>query len=543
MTWFQNYDPFGFWPLSTLMAALPIITLFVALIMFKKSVWVSASIGLIVAAVIALFILKMPLPLMILSAADGFFFGFLEIAWIIICTIFTYNIAVETGQFKVMKESIASVSSDQRIQVILIAFCFGAFLEGACGGGAPVAIAGSFLIGMGFKPIHAAVVCLLANTAPVAWGAVGSPIRILTAVTDIPEYYFSATIGRILPIFSFFLPIIIMLIITNRKQTKEVLPALLFTGAMFGGMQFFWSNYVETGLVDIVSGLFALVMLVIFLKFWSPKNISVAGNEHSDIIAFKHSTIKVMKAWSPFILISIFIFIWSIPWIHKLLSFENLKVEIPLLNLGVVRMPPIVNEAVHEKAIINLNFLSLSGTAVFVGAIMSAMILGISLKRSVSIFEKTIKDLIPSILAISLMVSLGFVTRYAGLDAILGLSLTRTGFLFPLFGTLLGWVGVGLSGTDGGSNALFGNLQKMTAEQLGINPVLMGSANSAGGVMGKMISPQSIVVSSAATGTQGMEGIIFKKLFKYSILFAFLVGLVVMMYAYVFPDAIPVFIK
>ncbi len=541
--WNQIYDPFNFWPLSTLVAALPIVTLFVALVKFRKSVWFSALLGLSAAAVISLGVLRMPPSLMVLAAVDGFIFGFLEIAWIIICTMFTYNIAVATGQFKVMKESIASVSSDKRLQIILIAFCFGAFLEGACGGGAPVAIAGAFLVGMGFKPIQAAVVCLLANTAPVAWGAVGSPIRILAAVTDIPAYYYSAMIGRILPVFSFILPVLIMLIVTNRKQTKEVLPALLFSGLMFGGMQFFWSNFVEPGLVDIVSGLFSLLMLVFFLKFWKPKNIELPECDSREMIPENHSLLKVLKGWSPFILISLFIFLWSIPRFHDILQFESLLFEIPRLHLGVIRMPPIVPEAVPEKAIINFNFLSLPGTAILFGALVSLVILGVPFRRSMRIFRKTFIDLIPSLLAISLMVSLGFVTRYSGLDAILGLSLTRTGFLFPLFGTLLGWVGVGLSGTDGGSNALFGNLQKMTAEQLGINPVLMGSANSAGGVMGKMISPQSIVVSSAATGTQGKEAIIFKKLFKYSISLAILVGVVVMLYAYIFKDAIPVFVK
>jgi lactate permease len=538
----QSYDPFGFWPLSTLVAALPIITLFIILVRFKKSIWFSALCGLLAAAIISFVFLKMPPELIVLAASDGFLFGFLEIAWIIICTIFTYNIAVETGQFKIMNESIASVSSDMRVQVILIAFCFGAFLEGACGGGAPVAIAGAFLIGMGFKPIQAAIICLLANTAPVAWGAVGSPVRILTAVTGIPEIYYSATIGRILPIFSFLLPSIIILIITNRKQTKEVLPVLLFAGAMFGGMQFFWSNYVETGLVDIVSGIFTLVMLVFFLKFWQPKNLLTLDPENREIVAVKHSLSNVVKGWSPFILISLFIFLWSMPSIHELLSFQNLKFEIPLLNNGVIRMPPIVSEPTAERAILNLNFLSLPGTAVLIGAVASLFILGVPFSHATSLFKKTVIDLVPSILAISLMVALGFVTRYAGLDAILGLSLTRTGFLYPLFGTLLGWVGVGLSGTDGGSNAIFGNLQKMTAEQLGINPVLMGSANSAGGVMGKMISPQSIVVSSAATGTQGKEAIILKKLFKYSLLFALLVGLIVMIYAYIFPQLIPTYI-
>jgi lactate permease len=541
--WEQNYFPFDSLIVSTLVVALPIITLFVVLVKFKKSVWFSALIGLLVAAIISVFILKMPPVHMALSVGNGFIFGFLEIAWIIICTIFTYNIAEHTGLFKIMKESIATISPDKRIQVILIAFCFGAFLEGACGGGAPVAIAGAFLIGLGFKPIQAAVICLLANTAPVAWGAVGSPVRILSAVTDIPGYYFSATIGRILPIFSFMLPVIIVLFMTNRKQTKEVLPVLLFAGLMFGGMQFLWSNFVEIGLVDIVSGLFALIMVVVFLKFWQPKNIITAEGEPTEIKLVKHSFGKVMKGWMPFTLISVFIFIWSMPWFKQIIKWESLVFEIPVLHHGVIRMPPIVPEATAEKALIDLNFLSLPGTAILIGAIITLFIVGFPFSQSVKLFGKTVKDLMPSILAISLMVSLGFLTRYAGMDAIMGLSLTKTGVFYPLFGTLLGWIGVGLSGTDGGSNALFGNLQKMTAEQLGINPVLMGSANSAGGVMGKMISPQSIVVSSAATGTQGKEAIIFKKLFKYSILLAVLVGLVVMFYAYIWPEAIPVFQK
>jgi len=422
--------------------------------------------------------------------------------------------------------------------VVLIAFCFGAFLEGACGGGAPVAIAGAFLIGMGFKPMHAAVVCLLANTAPVAWGAVGSPIRILTAVTGFEEYYFSATIGRILPIFSFMLPCLLLLITTNRKQTREVLPVLLFAGAMFAGMQFFWSNFVETGLVDIISGIFSLLMVVLFLKFWQPRNI-ISVNAGSDLQITRHRFWTVLKGWSPFILISLCIFIWSIPRVEHLLSSPNFVIEIPGLHLGVVRTAPIVPVNTPEKAIIDLNFLSLPGTAILIGAIISMLVLKISLRRGITLFRKTFKQLVPSLLAISLMVSLGYVTRYTGMDAVLGLSLTRTGFLYPVFGTLLGWVGVGLSGTDGGSNALFGSLQKMTAEQLGLNPILMGSANSAGGVMGKMISPQSIVVSSAATGTQGREAEIFKKLFKYSILLAFLVGLVVLVYAYLLPSWIP----
>jgi lactate permease len=536
--WFQNYDPFHFWPLSTLLAALPIITLFVVLVYFKKSVWISALCGLMVAALLSWIVFKMPQSLMLLSAGYGFTFGFMEIAWIIVGTIFTYNIAVETGLFKIMKESIASVSADERVQVILIAFCFGAFLEGACGGGAPVAIAGSFLIGMGFRPMQAAFVCLLANTAPVAWGAVGAPVRILTAVTGIENYYFSAAIGRILPIFSFFLPVLILLITTSRKKTWEVLPVLLFAGATFGGMQFLWSNFVETGLVDIVSGIFSLIMVVIFLRFWQPKNIIVSTGE-KDIQIVRHDWLTILRGWSPFILISLCIFLWSMPWFEHLISSPGTIIEVPKLHLGVVRTPPVVPTETPEKALLDLNFITLPGTAILIGAIISLILLKIPARKGWDIFKMTFRQLVPALLAISLMVSLGYVTRYTGMDAVLGLSMTKTGVLYPLFGTLLGWVGVALTGSDGGSNALFGSLQKMTAEQLNINPVLMGSANSAGGVMGKMISPQSIVVSSAATRTQGREAEIFKKMFRYSILFAVLVGLVVLVYAYVVPGWIP----
>lgn len=538
--WYQNYNPLHYWQLSTLVATLPILTLFIALVAFKKSVWLSALCGLAVATIIALFVLYMPLHLFGLAAADGFIFGFLQIAWIIIGTIFTYNLALETGQFQIMKDSIASVTSDMRIQIILIAFCFGAFLEGACGGGAPVAIAGAFLIGLGFKPMQAAVVCLMANTAPVAWGAVGSPVRILTAVTGIPEFYFSSTIGRILPIFSLVLPIIIMLIATDWKKTKQVLPALILSGFAFASMQFFWSNFVEPGLVDIMSGLFTLVVMIIFMKFWKPKEILTTEN-YTYNSKSKHPPLTVLRAWSPFLFISVCIFLWSLPDFNRFLKFDSLIIQIPDLHLGVIRTLPIVSTPTPEKALLDLNLLSLQGTAVLVGAILCMPLIKIKPQRALQIFGHTFRQLLPSLAAISLMVSLGFVTRYAGLDAIIGLSLIRTGFFYPFFGTLLGWVGVAITGTDGGSNALFGNLQKMTAEQLGINPVLMGSANSAGGVMGKMISAQSIVVSSIATGSQGKEAEIFKKLFKYSLILAALIGIVVMLYAYVFQNAIPIY--
>ncbi|HZS07030.1 MAG TPA: L-lactate permease [Blastocatellia bacterium] len=543
MTWPQNYDPLNNWILSTLIAALPVLTLFFVLIVLRARVWVSALCGLIAAVVLAALVFGMPLPLVVAAGGHGFIFGMVRIAWIIVASIFLYNIACETGQFQVMKESIAGLSSDKRLQLVLVAFCFGAFLEGTGGGGAPVAIAGSFLIGLGFNPFQAATLCLVANTAPVAWGGVGNPIRVLAAVTDLPEHTLSAMAGRILPPMSLILPLWLVRSMVGWKETLEVWPALLVSGLSFAGMQFFWSNFQETswGLVDVVSAVFSLLVMVLFLRYWKPRNLIPVGSGPCEpgVELKRHSTAAVLKGWSPFILASILIFITGLPAVQKYLSFAALKIPMPALHNAVLKVPPVAPRPTPEAAIVDLNFIGIPGTAVFVGAIISALLVGLSLGKALRIFWQTVVQMVPSLLAISFMVGLAYVTRYSGMDTVLGLSLTGTGRMFPFFGTLLGWLGVALTGTDAGSNALFGNLQKVTAEQLGLSAVLMGAANSAGGVMGKMIDAQSIVVSSAATQQTGNEAAIFKAVFRHSIVLAALVGVIVMLYAYAVPGLIP----
>ncbi|MDX2034888.1 MAG: L-lactate permease [Blastocatellia bacterium] len=539
MTWTQNYDPLNSWLLSTIVSALPVLTLFFVLVVLKKRVWVSAFFGMAMAVGLALFVFRMPAEMVAASAAHGVIFGILRIAWIIIASMFLYNVAVETGQFQVMKDSIASLSSDKRLQLILIAFCFGAFLEGTGGGGAPVAIAGSFLIGLGFPPFQAATLCLVANTAPVAWGGVGNPIRVLAGVTELNELTLSAMTGRILPPLSLILPLWLVRSMVGWKETREVWPALLVSGLSFAGMQFYWSNYMDNSLVDIVSALFSLLVMVAFLKFWKPKNVLPVSGELAARTADGPSAGAVLKGWSPFLLASVFIFVAGYPAINKYLIFPSLKQPMPMLHNAVLRVPPVAPAASPEGAIVDLNVIALPGTAIFVGTILASLWLGLSLTRTLRILGRTFQELIPSLLAISFMVGLAYVTRYSGMDTVMGLSLTHTGGLYPFFGTMLGWLGVALTGTDAGSNALFGNLQKVTALQLGLSPILMASANSAGGVMGKMIDAQSIVVSSAATHQAGNEAAIFKAVFWHSLVLASLVGVIVMLYAFVFPGLVP----
>lgn len=538
MTWPQIYDPLGNWILSTLVASIPVLTLFFVLVVLKARVWLSALCGLLAAVLLALLVFKMPAALVAGAAGHGFIFGMLRIAWVIIASIFLYNIAVQTGQFQVMKDSIAGLSSDKRLQLILIAFCFGAFLEGTGGGGAPVAIAGAFLIGLGFQPFQAAVLCLIANTAPVAWGGVGNPIRTLAGVTGLPEMQFSAMTGRILPPLSLILPLWLVRSMVGWKETLQVWPALLVSGLSFAGMQFYWSNFQESGLVDIVAAIFSLLVMVAFLKFWKPTEI-IPVSENLPERQHHHTVGEVLKGWSPFIVASILIFVTGLPAVQKYLTFDALKTPMPALHNAVLKMPPVAPQPTPEDATVNLNILNLPGTAVFLGGFIAALLAGMPLSKTLRIFGRTFIEMIPSLAAISFMVGLAFVTRYSGMDTVLGLSLTGTGWFYPFFGTMLGWLGVALTGTDAGSNALFGNLQKVTAEQLGLSPILMGAANSAGGVMGKMIDAQSIVVSSTATQQQGNEAAIFKAVFWHSLVLASLVGLIVMFYAYVLPWVIP----
>ncbi|MBO0801311.1 MAG: lactate permease LctP family transporter, partial [Blastocatellia bacterium] len=493
-TWAQNYNPLHSWLLSTVVSALPVVTLFFVLIVLRKRVWVSALCGMAMAVFLAYAVFSMPAVLIGTAGLLGVIFGFFRIAWIIIASIFLYNIAVETGQFQVMKESIASLSSDKRLQLILIAFCFGAFLEGMGGGGAPVAIAGSFLIGLGFPPFQAATLCLVANTAPVAWGGVGNPIRTLFGVTGIPEMTLSIMTGRILPPISAILPLWLVRSMVGWRDTLAVWPALAVSGLSFALMQFYWSNFQDHNLVDVVSALFSLLVMVAFLKFWKPGNILENAATENRMIVRRHSIAAILKGWSPFLLATLFIFVFGLPVISGWLTFNTLKQPMLFLHLAVLRVPPVVPAPAPEGAIADFNVIALPGTAIFIGGILAAALLGLPMGKTLRILGRTFRDLVPSLLAISFMVGLAYITRYSGMDTVLGLSLTRTGVLYPFFGAMLGWLGVALTGTDAGSNALFGNLQKVTAEQLGLSAVLMASANTAGGVLGKMIDAQSIVV-------------------------------------------------
>jgi lactate permease len=537
-TWQQVYDPFNNWIVSTAASALPVLTLFFVLVVLKRRVWVSALSGLLVAVALALWVFQMPAVLVAAAAAHGFIFGMMRIAWIVVASIFLYNIASTTGQFQVMKDSIAALSSDKRLQLVLVAFCFGAFLEGTGGGGAPVAIAGSFLIGLGFNPFQAATLCLVANTAPVAWGGVGNPIRVLAGVTGLPEMQFSAMAGRILPPLSLILPLWLVRSMVGWRETWQVLPALLVSGASFAAMQFYWSNYQDIGLVDIVAAIFSLLVTVAFLKFWKPAEVIPVSGELVTSTR-RHSSVDILKGWSPFIVASVLIFVTGLPSVARHLNFDALRAPMPFLHNAVLRMPPVAPLPTPEDATVNLNFIGIPGTVVFIGGLIAAWLAGLPIGKTRRLFTQTVVQMTPSLLAISFMVALAYVTRYSGMDTILGLSLTGTGWLFPFFGTLLGWLGVALTGTDAGSNALFGNLQKVTAEQLGLSPILMGAANTTGGVMGKMIDAQSIVVSSSATHQQGKEAAIFKAVFWHSIVLASLVGAIVMFYAYVMPSFIP----
>ena len=582
MHWTQVYDPLGNWWLSTLAAALPMIVLLGLLAGLKVKPHWCAIAGAFTAIVVAILIFKMPLQLAAMSFGYGVAFGILKIAWIVLAAVFLYDISVETGQFEIMKESIARITPDRRLQVLLVAFSFGAFIEGAAGFGAPVAIAGAFMIGLGFRPFQAAALNLIANTAPVAWGAIGTPVHTLAAVSGLPESDLNAMIGRILPFVAVLVPLWLVRTMVNWRETFEVLPAILVVGVSFALTQFFWSNRVDSNLVDIVGGVVSIAATVLFLRFWKPKKIwrfdydkdgapvppptgKIAdqfGGEWSAeefdgyVGASSHTPAQVMKAWMPFAILSVFVLLWGLPSIKLAINkattpafqvvMPDGKVrpgppgwDVPYLHGEVFRAPPVVAKPTPEAARYDFNWLSATGTGCFLGAIVAGILLGLSPSKLAKIFWRTVVRMRLAMVAISFMLGLGYVTRYSGLDAVLGLAFTRTGWMYPFFGTFLGWLGVALTGSDTSSNALFGSLQRITSQQLGIDPVLMCAANSAGGVVGKMVDAQSITIATAATEQVGNEGIIFRFVVWHSIALGAIVGGIVMLYAYVFPQAVP----
>jgi lactate permease len=673
------YFPFGEhnWWLSALVAALPIIVLFTLMAGFRvKPHWAALS-GAVTAVLVAYFAFKMPFSLAGSSFLYGVATGVMNIIWIVVAAVYLYDISVSTGDFEIMKSSVGGITSDRRLQLLLVAFCFGAFIEGCAGFGSPVAIAGAFMIGLGFRPFHAAALNLIANTAPVAWGAIGTPVHMLATVTQLPEADMNAMIGRILPITAIIVPFWLVRAMVGWKETFEVLPAILMVGVSFASMQWFWSNKMDSNLVDITAGLFSLACTVVFLLLWKPKRIwrfegdeavpagssgvpglrSVSGASPAadarpagkgaleaiavilvtlgplvyltlrswngissqllrspsfwvflvSLLAFAFFAWKavqsgerrlitileivvvpaawitlvaalrganvnavyvtlavavfamviagfsagpVIRAWMPFAVLSIFVLCWGLAPIKNWMNVHTTPAwrtaegkprggwDTPLHN-KVSRDKPVVPKPTPEGARFPFIWLSATGTGCFLAAIVGGLIRGVSPVNLMKIFGHTLHRMRFAVLAIACMLGLGFVTRYSGTDAVLGLAFTHTGWFFPFFGTFLGWLGVALTGSDTSSNALFGSLQRITAEQLGLNPILMTSANSAGGVMGKMVDAQSICVATAATNQVGNEGMIFRFVVWHSIALGSIVGLIVMFYAYVAPHLVP----
>jgi lactate permease len=555
VTWTQVYDPLGHWWLSALVAALPIIVLFTLLAGLRVKPHWSALAGAATAILVAMWVFHMPALLAGESFLYGVVTGLMNIVWIVVAAVYLYDISVSTGDFEIMKASVGGISSDRRLQLLLVAFCFGAFIEGCAGFGSPVAIAGAFMIGLGFKPFHAAALNLIANTAPVAWGAIGTPVHMLAAVTALPEADMNAMIGRILPITAIIVPFWLVRAMVGWKETFEVLPAILVVGISFASMQFFWSNHMDSNLVDITAGLFSLLCTVLFLLFWKPKRIwrfaeDPETNARSAEGEKRYTRGQIFKAWVPFLILSLFVFLWGYKPVKDWMNVHTTPAWVTAegkpnggwntpLHRMISRDKPVVPKPTPEGAKFPFIWLSATGTGCFLAAIVGGTIRGVGPIRLIRLFGHTVFRMRFAVLAISGMLGLGFVTRYSGTDAVLGLAFTHTGWFFPFFGTFLGWLGVALTGSDTSSNALFGSLQRITAEQLHLDPVLMTSANSAGGVMGKMVDAQSICVATAATNQLGNEGIIFRFVFWHSIALGAIVGIIVMLYAYVFPQFVP----
>ncbi len=542
MTWTQNYTPlFNSLPASTLVAGAPVVVLLCLLAFGKvRAHWAAlAGLGVVLAA--AVFIYRMP-PVLALSAAGfGALYGLLPIGWILLNVVFLYQVTVETGQFEVVRQSVAGLSDDRRIQTLLIAFSFGAFIEGAAGFGAPVAISAAMLIGLGFKPLQAASLALIGNTAPVAFGSLGIPIISLAQVTGLPLADLSAMVGRQLPFFSFLIPFWLVAALAGWRGLRGVWPACLVTGLSFALVQFLVSNYHGPWLVDTASALAAMGALLLLLRFWRPAATwRFADEAPAGAAAAAIPTGKLARAWAPWAILTVVVFLWALPATKALLAGHlEAKIPVPNLHLAVLKAPPLALKETAEAAIYTFNPLSATGTAPLLAALVAGFGLGLGPLALGRVYLRTIWRLRLSLLTISTMLALAYAERYAGLDSTLGLAFASTGALFPFFSPLLGWLGVALTGSDTASNVLFGNLQQVTAQQVGISPVLAAAANSTGGVMGKMVDAQSIVVAGVATGQHGEEGKILRSVFWHSLALATLVGLLVAAQAALFPGVVP----
>jgi lactate permease len=570
--WTQNYDPCQSAVLSPLVAALPIVLLLGLLATGRVAAPWAALAGLASAVFLAIFVFT-PLETsqresggvlawagtVFTAAGQGAAFGLLPIGWIVLAAIFLYSLTVETGHFEIVKQSVVALSEDRRIQALLIAFCFGAFIEGAAGFGTPVAISAALLMGAGFKPLHAAGLALLANTSPVAFGALGTPILTLGDVTKIDVHQLSAMAGRQLPFFSLLIPAWLVWVMSGWRGVVGVWPALLVCGGSFALVQFLVANYIGPELVDVAGGLISLVCLALFLRFWQPKMTWQVSHEHTNgepappsvTPSPRHPVTpsRILSAWVPWLLLTVFVFCWGLKPVKGFLDQVTLKIRVPTLHNAVARTKPVVEEAKPEEAEYKLNWLSATGTGIFLAAVLSAVWLRIRPKRFLQLFGVTCYRLRWPLFTIACMLAIAYTTRYSGMDATLGIAFTHTGVMYPLFAALLGWMGVALTGSDTSSNALFGSLQTITARRLvaqghlSLSPdqamLLMATANSTGGVMGKMIDAQSIVVSAAATQQPGQEGAILRYVFWHSLILAVMMGLLVLVQAHWWTFMIP----
>jgi len=547
LPWTQAYAPLGNLYLSAAVAALPIVVLLAALGLFQVKAHNAALLGLATAFVIAVVVYRMPVQLAVASAFNGALYGLFPIGWIVLSAIFVYDITVYTGKFEIVKVSISGFASDRRIQALLIAFGFGGFMEGAAGFSTPVAICAAMLIGLGFKPLPAAGLSLIGNTAPVAFGALGTPLIALARVTGLSLDALSATVGRQLPFFSVVIPFWMMWAMAGREGMLGVWPACLVSGLFFAIPQFLVSNWLGPTLVDVVAGATSIAATAILLRAWQPKKVWRFADEGPEApppggsgrVRARPGS-EVLGAWLPWLLLSLFVFVWGLkPTKTALDNIHVAKFTIPYLDRAVLRAPPVVAKPTAEPAVFTLNWLSATGTGLFLSGVVSGLLLGVAPLQVARIFARTVSRVRFSLLTIAAMLGLGYTTRFAGSDATMGLALANSGPLFAFFSPLLGWLGVALTGSDTASNVLFGNLQQITAQQVGMSPLLASAANSSGGVMGKMIDAQSIVVAGVATGQRGGEGAILRYVFFHSLVLAALVGVLVCLQCYVFPGIIP----
>lgn len=568
LQWTQVYDPFGNLLVSFIVALIPLLFFFWALAVKKMKGHYAGLLTVLIAVLESIIVYGMPTSFALESTFLGAGDGLWHIGWIILAAVFLYKLTVKAGQFEIMRNSIASLSEDRRLQALLIAFSFGAFIEGAAGFGAPVAICAAILAGLGFNKFYAAGLSLVANTAPVAFGAIGAPIAGLSSVTGIDPNLLAAMVGRQLPVLSLFVPFWLVFIMCGWKRTKEVMPAILVCGISFAVTQFLTSNYVGYQLPDIASAIVSLICLALFLKIWKPKNIfrfkgeeDADGSSKSTLVpgtvaseqaaavdpaeasvdtSKKYTGVQILKAWSPFIVLIITVSLWGgSGWVKHILSYATFNFPIAGLNNHILKAPPIVNQLTKYAATYKFDILGAAGTSIFVAAIVSKFILRIPWKQWGQTFIETLKELRAPLIMIGAVLGLAYIENYSGMSATLGLGFASTGALFPFFAPLLGWIGVFLTGSDTSSNALFGNLQKITGQQIGVNPVLLAGANSSGGVMGKMISPQSIAVGTAATGQVGNEGRLFRFTLKHSLFLLSIVCVITVLEAYVFEWIIP----